>query len=114
VHLWIRTTLIGLQSTSYFGADVSGMTPVHYIFEAIQGLKLENLDLYRGIRSPSLLLKNSVDNARLRVLWPRFLSPSFRGPQWENSKMVEQTKQLRCPRHRCHLEISGDKIWSTS
>lgn len=44
-----RTSLIGLQSTSFMGADISGMTPVEYIFEAIQGLKLPDADLYRGV-----------------------------------------------------------------
>ena len=44
-----RTTLIGLQSTAFPGADVSGMTPVCYIFEAIEALKLADADLYRGI-----------------------------------------------------------------
>ena len=44
-----RTTLIGLQSASFLGADVSGMTPVQYIFEAIQNLKLQDADFYRGI-----------------------------------------------------------------
>lgn len=44
-----RASLIGLQSTSYQGADVSGMTPVHFIFEAIESLKLQDADLYRGL-----------------------------------------------------------------
>lgn len=44
-----RTTLIGLQSASFLGADVSGMTPVQYVFEAIQNLKLKDADLYRGL-----------------------------------------------------------------
>ena len=43
-----RTTLIGLQSTSYLGADISGMTPVKYIYESIQALNLKDADLYRG------------------------------------------------------------------
>jgi len=43
-----RTSLIGLQSVSYLGADISGMTPVRYIFEAIQSLNLQDADLYRG------------------------------------------------------------------
>jgi hypothetical protein len=43
-----RTTLIGLQSTSFMGADVSGMTPVKYIYEGIESLKLKDADLYRG------------------------------------------------------------------
>lgn len=45
-----RAMLMGLQSTSYLGADVSGMTPVRYIFEAIQSLNLHDADLYRGPR----------------------------------------------------------------
>ena len=44
-----RAMLIGLQSTSYVGADVSGMTPVRYIFEAIESLNLRDADLYRGL-----------------------------------------------------------------
>jgi hypothetical protein len=43
-----RTMLIGLQSTSYLGADISGMTPVQYIFEALQTLSLRDADFYRG------------------------------------------------------------------
>lgn len=44
-----RAMLIGLQSISFLGADISGMTPVQYIFEAIQNLKLQDADLYRGL-----------------------------------------------------------------
>jgi hypothetical protein len=43
-----RTTLIGLQSTAFPGADVSGMTPVQYVYEAIEALKIPDADLYRG------------------------------------------------------------------
>lgn len=43
-----RTSLIGLQSTSFLGADISGMTPVQYIFETIESLRLQDADLYRG------------------------------------------------------------------
>ena len=43
-----RVNLVGLQSVSFLGADISGMTPVQYIFEAIQNLKLQDVDLYRG------------------------------------------------------------------
>jgi hypothetical protein len=43
-----RATLIGLQSISYFGFDVSGMTPAQYIVETIEGMKLTDADLYRG------------------------------------------------------------------
>lgn len=44
-----RISLIGLQSTSFLGADISGMTPVQYIFETIENLKLQDADLYRGV-----------------------------------------------------------------
>jgi hypothetical protein len=44
-----RPFLMGLQSASFLGADISGMTPVQYIFEAIQNLKLQDADLYRGL-----------------------------------------------------------------
>jgi len=44
-----RAMLMGLQSTSFSGADVSGMTPVQYIFEAIESLNLRGADLYRGL-----------------------------------------------------------------
>jgi|SRR5579872_893409 len=44
-----RPFLLGLQSSSFLGADISGMTPVQYIFEAIQNLKLQDADLYRGL-----------------------------------------------------------------
>jgi len=43
-----RTALIGLQSTTYLGADISGMTPVKYIYEGIESLKLKDANLYRG------------------------------------------------------------------
>jgi hypothetical protein len=44
-----RAFVLGLQSSSFLGADISGMTPVQYIFEAIQNLKLQDADLYRGL-----------------------------------------------------------------
>ena len=44
-----RAMLLGLQSASFLGADISGMTPVRYVFEAIENLKLPNVDLYRGL-----------------------------------------------------------------
>lgn len=43
------TALIGLQSTAYLGADISGMTPVKYIYEAIESLKLKDADSYREV-----------------------------------------------------------------
>jgi hypothetical protein len=44
-----RGSLIGLQSMSFGGFGVSGMTPVQYIFETIEALKLPDADLYRGL-----------------------------------------------------------------
>ena len=44
-----RPALIGLQSSSFLGFDVSGMTPVQYIFETIEAMKLKDADLYRGL-----------------------------------------------------------------
>jgi hypothetical protein len=44
-----RAALIGLQSTSFLGFDVSGMTPVQYIFETVEAMKLTDVDLYRGL-----------------------------------------------------------------
>jgi hypothetical protein len=41
--------MIGLQSISYIGFDVSGMTPVQYIFETITAMKLlVGADFHRG------------------------------------------------------------------
>ena len=44
-----RVTLIGLQSTSFLGSDIAGMTPVNFIFDVIRGLNLPGADLYRGL-----------------------------------------------------------------
>ena len=45
-----RTTLIGLQSISYIGFDVSGVTPVQNIFETITAMKLLiGADFHRGL-----------------------------------------------------------------
>jgi hypothetical protein len=41
--------LLGLQSTSFPGADVSGMTPVNYIHDAIKNAIKE-----KGLRDASL------------------------------------------------------------
>lgn len=43
-----RPFLIGLQSASFLGADVAGMTPVQAIFDTIQSMDLPNADLRRG------------------------------------------------------------------
>lgn len=44
-----RASLIGLQSIAFLGFDVAGMTPVQYIFETIEAMKLKDADLYRGL-----------------------------------------------------------------
>ncbi len=43
-----RASLIGLQSLSFGGVDVAGMTPAKYIFEIIAGIGLPDANLYRG------------------------------------------------------------------
>jgi hypothetical protein len=43
-----RPNLIGLQSMSFAGSDIAGMTPSKYIFKVIQDLNLKDADLYRG------------------------------------------------------------------
>jgi hypothetical protein len=43
-----RPMLIGLQSMSFGGTDIAGMTPAQYIFETIQAMNLADADLYRG------------------------------------------------------------------
>jgi hypothetical protein len=43
-----RATLIGLQSTSWEGSDIAGMTPIEDIFEIIEVMELPDADLYRG------------------------------------------------------------------
>jgi hypothetical protein len=44
-----RVALLGLQSTSFLGFDVSGMTPAQYIFETIAAAKPPDADLFRGL-----------------------------------------------------------------
>jgi hypothetical protein len=49
-----RPFLLGLQSMSVAAGEIAGMTPVQYIFEIIESLKLPNADLTRGIvQNPS-------------------------------------------------------------
>lgn len=45
-----RPCLIGIQSSSVNGADVSAMTPIEPIFKIIEGLQLPDADLFRGIK----------------------------------------------------------------
>jgi hypothetical protein len=44
----VRASIIGLQSYSFNGSDVSGMTPVQYIYEIIEQIGLPDADLTRG------------------------------------------------------------------
>jgi hypothetical protein len=43
-----RSSLIGVQSLSFEGADIAGMTPVEDVFEIIKKHGNADLDLYRG------------------------------------------------------------------
>lgn len=43
-----RALLVGLQSMTIEGSDISGMTPSDRIFEIIEKLNLPDADLYRG------------------------------------------------------------------
>jgi hypothetical protein len=45
-----RASLIGVQSSSILGADISAMTPIEPVFETIEGLQLPNADLFRGAK----------------------------------------------------------------
>jgi len=54
-----RPSLLGLQSISYPGSDVAGMTPANYIFETVESLGLNGADLYRGLpKTPVVAPKN--------------------------------------------------------
>ena len=44
-----RPFLLGLQSMSVQDGEIAGMTPVQFIFEIIESLKLPNADLRRGV-----------------------------------------------------------------
>jgi len=44
-----RPVLLGVQSLSYLGWDVAGMTPAEYIYEIIEKVKLPGADLRRNI-----------------------------------------------------------------
>lgn len=43
-----RAMLLGIQSTSFLGSDVAGMTPVQYLYKIIEDLNLSDADLRRG------------------------------------------------------------------
>jgi hypothetical protein len=43
-----RPMLLGVQSFSFEGADIAGMTPIGYVYEILQDLALPDADLHRG------------------------------------------------------------------
>jgi hypothetical protein len=43
-----RVAVIGIQSTSFDGADIAGMTPIEDVFKIIEQHSLPGLDLHRG------------------------------------------------------------------
>jgi len=43
-----RVMIIGVQSSSFDGADVAGMTPIEDVFKIIEQTSPPNVDLYRG------------------------------------------------------------------
>lgn len=45
-----RPMLLGIQSISFQGADVAGMTPISYVYDIFVGLKLNDANLDRGAK----------------------------------------------------------------
>lgn len=43
-----RAMLIGIQSTSFLGWDVAGMTPIQYVYEVIEKIGFQDADLRLG------------------------------------------------------------------
>jgi hypothetical protein len=43
-----RPMLLGVQSMSFFGADVAGMTPIKFVYEILQKVVPDDGDLHRG------------------------------------------------------------------
>jgi hypothetical protein len=48
-----RPMLLGVQSISYGGADVAGMTPISYVYEILEQIGLPDADLHRGLPPPN-------------------------------------------------------------
>jgi hypothetical protein len=48
-----RPMLIGVQSITFGGADVAGMTPVKYVYEILQNIGFPDVDLRRGPLPPT-------------------------------------------------------------
>ena len=47
-----RPMLLGVQSISFLGADVAGMTPIKYVYEILQTIGFPDGDLRRGPQPP--------------------------------------------------------------
>jgi hypothetical protein len=45
-----RPMLLGVQSLSFLGADVAGMTPIKFVYEILQKMNLPDPDF--GIETP--------------------------------------------------------------
>jgi hypothetical protein len=43
-----RAMLVGVQSISFLGADIAGMTPIKYVYEILVALNFPNADMQRG------------------------------------------------------------------
>jgi hypothetical protein len=48
-----RAILIGVQSSSFDGADIAAMTPIEPVFRIIESMNLPHADLYRGSAKPA-------------------------------------------------------------
>jgi hypothetical protein len=48
-----RAMLLGVQSVSFIGADVAGMTPIQYVYEMLQNIGFSEGDFSRGPRPPA-------------------------------------------------------------
>jgi hypothetical protein len=47
-----RPMLLGVQSISFGGADIAGMTPINFVYEILQSVSLPDADLHRGTPPP--------------------------------------------------------------
>jgi len=43
-----RPVLLGVQSISFIGADVAGMTPINFVYEILQNMAFPDSNLHRG------------------------------------------------------------------
>jgi hypothetical protein len=46
-----RPMLLGIQSISFPGADVAGMTPIKYVYDILQSIEFPDSDLRRGVQT---------------------------------------------------------------